>query len=61
MTDAATLSAVMRELAARRWGAQVPTRLAHELLERVDELPEPERVQLRAALDLAGQRERHSG
>jgi hypothetical protein len=51
----------MRELAARRWGAQVPTRLAHELLERVDELPEPERVQLRAALDLAGQRERHSG
>jgi hypothetical protein len=48
------VSAVMREMAARRWRGTVPTRLARELLERVDELPEVERVQLRAALDLAG-------
>jgi hypothetical protein len=52
MSDAATndaaVSAVMRELAARRWRGQVPTRLARQLTPRVDELPEVER---RALLD----------
>ena len=46
--DAEQLSAVMRGLAARRWHGQVATRAAHELLPRVDELPEVER---RALLD----------
>jgi hypothetical protein len=48
MKDAATVSAVMSELAARRWRCQVPARLARELLPRVDELPPIER---RALLD----------
>jgi hypothetical protein len=50
MDDAATVSAVMRELAARRWRGQVPARLARELVPRVDELPEIERRALIAAL-----------
>jgi hypothetical protein len=50
MSDAATVSAVMRELAARRWRGQVPARLARELVLRVDELPEVERRQLLDAL-----------
>jgi hypothetical protein len=50
MSDAATVSAVMRELAARRWRGQVPTRLARELLPRVDELPPVERRALLTAL-----------
>jgi hypothetical protein len=50
MTDAATISAVMREMAGRRWRGQVPTRLARELVPRVDELPEVERRQLLDAL-----------
>jgi hypothetical protein len=57
MSDAATVSAVMREIAARRWRGVVPTRLARELAERLDELPDLERVQLRAALDSAELRE----
>jgi hypothetical protein len=48
MSDAATVSAVMRELAERRWRGQVPIRLARELVPRVDELPDIER---RALLD----------
>jgi len=32
----------MREMAARRWRGQVPTRLARQLVARVDELPEIE-------------------
>jgi hypothetical protein len=40
----------MREMAGRRWRGQVPTRLARELLGRVDELPEIERRQLLDAL-----------
>jgi hypothetical protein len=48
MSDAATVSAVMRDLAGRRWRGQVPARLARELVPRVDELPEVER---RALLD----------
>jgi hypothetical protein len=50
MSDAATVSAVMREMAARRWRGQVPARLAQQLIERVDELPEIERRQLLDAL-----------
>jgi hypothetical protein len=50
MSDAATVSAVMREIAARRWRGVVPTRLARELLPRVDELPPVERRQLLDAL-----------
>jgi hypothetical protein len=50
MTDAATISAVMRGLAARRWQGQVPTRLARELAARVDELPPSECRQLLEAL-----------
>jgi hypothetical protein len=50
MSDAATVSAVMREMAARRWRSQVPARLARELVPRVDELPEIERRQLLDAL-----------
>jgi hypothetical protein len=50
MSDAATVSAVMRELAARRWRGQVPARLARELVPRVDELPAIERRQLLDAL-----------
>jgi hypothetical protein len=50
MSDAATVSAVMRELAARRWRGQVPARLARELVPRVDELPDVERRQLLDAL-----------
>jgi hypothetical protein len=46
MSDAATVSAVMRELAGRRWRGQVPIRLARELVP--SELPEIER---RALLD----------
>ena len=48
MSDAAQVSAVMREMAARRWRGQVPARLARELVPRVDELPPVER---RALLD----------
>jgi hypothetical protein len=48
MTDAATVSAVMREMAARRWRGHVPARLARELVPRLNELPEVER---RALLD----------
>jgi hypothetical protein len=50
MNDPAITSAVMRELAARRWRGVVPTRLARELVSRVDELPEIERRQLITAL-----------
>jgi hypothetical protein len=50
MTDAATVSAVMSELAARRWRGHLPARLARELVPRVDELPEVERRQLLDAL-----------
>jgi hypothetical protein len=50
MNDPAITSAVMRELAARRWRGQVATRAARTVAERVDELPEIERRQLLAAL-----------
>ena len=50
MTDAAQVSAVMRSLAAQRWGASKPVRLARELALRAGELPEVERRQLLEAL-----------
>jgi hypothetical protein len=49
MNDA-EVSAVMRSLAAQRWGASKPVRLARELALRAAELPEVERRQLLAAL-----------
>lgn len=51
MNDPAITSAVMRELAARRWRGVVPARLARELVSRVDELPVIERRQLLDALN----------
>ena len=50
MSDAATVSAVMRELAGRRWRGQVAIRCARTLAERADELPPTERRRLIAAL-----------
>jgi hypothetical protein len=58
MNDPAITSAVMRKLAARRWGGQVPARLARELMGRVDELPEIERRALIAALTQSARAER---
>jgi hypothetical protein len=49
MNDA-EVYAVMRSLAAQRWGASKPVRLARELALRAAELPEVERRQLLAAL-----------
>jgi hypothetical protein len=43
-------SRAARELAARRWGAARPVRLARELVLRAAELPEVERRQLLDAL-----------
>ncbi|HEY6688333.1 MAG TPA: hypothetical protein VI094_19235 [Propionibacteriaceae bacterium] len=57
MSDAAQVSAVMRELAAQRWGASKPVRLARELALRAAELPDSERVRLLNALALAGRNE----
>jgi hypothetical protein len=54
MADTQQVSVAARELAMVRWGAQRPVKLAKELAQRAGELPEVERVQLRAALDLAG-------
>jgi hypothetical protein len=53
MDDAEQVSLAARQMAAQRWGPSKPIRMAQELIERVDELPAPERIQLRAALDLA--------
>jgi hypothetical protein len=50
MSDAAVTSAVMSELAARRWRGQVAIRCARELAERVDELPPTEHRRLLDAL-----------
>jgi hypothetical protein len=51
MNDPAITSAVMRELAGRRWRGQVAIRCARTLAERADELPDVERRRLLAALD----------
>jgi hypothetical protein len=50
MSDPVLVSAVMRSLAVRRWHGVRPSRLARELVPRVDELPEIERRQLIDAL-----------
>jgi hypothetical protein len=50
MTDAAASEAA-RQLVARRWQGQRPTRLARELARRAAELPENERAELLAALE----------
>ena len=50
MNDPAITSAVMRELAGRRWRGQVAIRCARTLAERADELPPTERRRLIAAL-----------
>jgi hypothetical protein len=50
MDDTQASSAAARALAAQRWGASRPIRLAQELAERAAELPEVERRQLIAAL-----------
>jgi hypothetical protein len=57
MSDAAQVSAVMRSLAAQRWGAAKPVRLARELALRAAELPDSERVRLLKALASAGRNE----
>jgi hypothetical protein len=44
------VSGAARELAAQRWGASKPIRMAQELALRAQELPEPERARLLAAL-----------
>jgi hypothetical protein len=50
MADTQTTSAAARQMAAQRWGAQRPVRLARELALRARELPEVEARQLIAAL-----------
>jgi hypothetical protein len=56
MSNTQTGSAAARELAALRWGAARPVRLARELALRAAELPEIERRQLLEALtERAGQ------
>ena len=50
MSDAQQVSGAARELAAQRWGASRPVRLARELADRASELPEIERRALIAAL-----------
>jgi len=44
-------------LAQQRWGASKPVRMAHELLGRLDELPEVERRALLNALSRPAGRE----
>jgi hypothetical protein len=51
------LSAVMRQLAALRWGSQRPVKLARELVQRLDELPPTELRALAAALSERSERE----
>ena len=46
-----TTSDAARALNQKRWGGAKPTRLAHELEQRLDELPAGERQKLREALD----------
>jgi hypothetical protein len=57
MSDTQQVSGAARELAARRWGASKPVRLARELALRAAELPDSERVRLLNALDSAGRNE----
>jgi hypothetical protein len=50
MADTQTTGAAARQMAAQRWGASRPVRLAKELALRASELPEIERRQLLDAL-----------
>jgi hypothetical protein len=50
MVDPVTVSAVMREMAAKRWRGQVAIRCARQLVERLDELPPTEHRHLLDAL-----------
>jgi hypothetical protein len=45
------VSGAARQLAAQRWGASKPVRMARELALRAQELPDPERVRLLDALE----------
>jgi hypothetical protein len=47
------VSGAARQMAAQRWGASRPVRLARELALRAAELPDPERVRLLNALERA--------
>jgi hypothetical protein len=49
----ALVSGAARQMAARRWGASKPVRLARELELRAAELPDLERVRLLNALERA--------
>jgi hypothetical protein len=55
------LSGAARQMAASRWGASKPIRMAQELALRAQELPDSERALLLNALDLAGLRQRQPG
>jgi hypothetical protein len=44
------VSGAARQMAAQRWGASKPVRMARELAERAAELPDLERIRLVAAL-----------
>jgi hypothetical protein len=50
MSDTTITSEHARALVRRRWGAQRPIRLAHELASRASELPPDERLALMVAL-----------
>jgi hypothetical protein len=50
MSDTQQVRGAARQLAAQRWGASKPVRLAQELTLRAAELPEIERRQLIDAL-----------
>jgi hypothetical protein len=58
MTDTQLVSGAARQMAAQRWGASKPIRMAQELELRASELPESDRIRLLNALDLAGLRQR---
>jgi len=50
MDDTQQVSGAARLLVAHRWGSQKPSRLARELVPRLDELPELEARELLSAL-----------
>jgi hypothetical protein len=51
MSETQLVSGAARQLAARWWGSSRPVRLAQELAERAQELPEVERRQLIRRID----------
>jgi hypothetical protein len=52
----ALVSGAARQMAAQRWGASKPVRLARELELRASELPDLERIRLLDALERAASR-----